>query len=301
MIRMLATVLFTAASGLGAGAEDLAAPPIVTAKAWVIAEASTGAVLWQHQADTPRKAASTAKTMCAYTVLRLAEKDPAVLEEWVAISELAGTTTGSTADLKPGEKAQVKDCLLGLLLPSGNDAGNALAEHFHPRLPPPDGPMLARGLDNPLLATRVNFVAEMNRLARELGLASTIYRSAFGDGGTEQDRTTTARDLARLAFFAMQKPVFRTWVATRRHEAVVKSANGTPRTALWENSNDLLALDLGYDGIKTGVTNQAGHCLIASGRRGDDALHVVVLGSASEESCSADARNLFRWAWTQRP
>jgi|JI6StandDraft_1071083.scaffolds.fasta_scaffold18717_4 D-alanyl-D-alanine carboxypeptidase (penicillin-binding protein 5/6) len=283
-----------------AAEEALDTVPIITAKAWAISDAATGEVIWHHAADEPRKAASTAKTMCAYTVLCLAEKDPALMEEWMNVSKLAGTTAGSTAGLQPGESVQVKDCLLGLLLPSGNDAGNVLAEHLNARLAPPDEAMLKAGLDNSQLSTRVNFIAEMNRNARKLGMKNTLYRSAFGDGGTEEDRTTTARDLSLLAFIAMQKPDFRRWVATRRHTAIIKTSDGDTREAVWENSNQLLALDLGYDGIKTGITNQAGHCLIASGQRGTDRLHVVVLGCTSEESRYADARNLFRWAWTQQ-
>jgi D-alanyl-D-alanine carboxypeptidase (penicillin-binding protein 5/6) len=99
----------------------------------------------------------------------------------------------------------------------------------------------------------------------------------------------------------MKLPSFRRAVATRQHEAPVKKADGTMRQAKWKNSNELLHLGLGYDGIKTGVTNQAGHCIIASGQQGDQRLHVVVLGSTSEASRDADARNLFRWAWSQRP
>ena len=293
-------LLLAMISGLHAAEEDLASPPVVTAPSWAVSDAKTGAILWAQNADEPRKAASTAKTMCAYTILLLAEKEPAIMDEWVRVSKLAGTTTGSTAGLKPGEQVRVKDCLLGMLLPSGNDAGNALAEHFNSRLAQPDETMRKAGLDNPLLKTRANFIAEMNRVARQIGMTNTIYRSSYGDGGTEQDRTTTARDLSLLAFTAMQKPAFRTWVATLKHTAEVKQASGKPRTAEWQNSNQLLALELGYDGIKTGVTNQAGNCLMASGRHGGDPLFVVVLGSSSSEARYADARNLFRWAWTQR-
>jgi D-alanyl-D-alanine carboxypeptidase (penicillin-binding protein 5/6) len=296
----MAMLLSTAMTAL-ATEEDLKSPPIVTAKAWAVSDARSGQILWQHNANEPRKAASTAKTMCAYTVLRLAEKEPAILDEWMHISELAGSTVGSTAELKPGEQIQIKDALLAMLLPSGNDAGNALAEHFHPRLLPPDTAMLKAGLDNPALKTRVHFIAEMNRHAREIGMTQTLYRSSFGDGGTEEDRTTTALDLSRLAFTAMKLPSFRRAVATRQHEAPVKKADGTFRQANWKNSNELLHLGRGYDGIKTGVTNQAGHCIIASGQQGDQRLHVVVLGSTSEASRDADARNLFRWAWSQRP
>lgn len=300
-LKFLILMFASSVPALHANEEVLKAPPVVTAKAWVISDPTSGKLLWQHEADQLRKAASTAKVMCAYTVLQLAAQDPSIMAEWVKISQLAGTTVGSTAELKPGEQIQVKDALLAMLLPSGNDAGNALAEHFHPRLAPPDEALLEAGLDNPLLNTRSHFIAEMNRFARQIGMAQTIYRSSFGDGGTEDDRTTTAGDLSRLAFAAMQLPELRTAVATRHHEAQVKKADGSMRSASWKNSNDLLGLDLSYDGIKTGLTNQARHCLIASGQRGQRRLHVVVLGSTSEEARDSDARNLFRWAWTQQP
>lgn len=297
-LRVVALILVPAA--ILAGGEDLNAPPIVTAAAWAIADARTGKLLWGHNEDEPRKSASTTKMMCAYTVLLLADKEPGIMDEWLTVSELAGTTSGTTAAIKPGERLRVNDCLYGLLLPSGNDAGNALAEHFHPRLDPPDDALLKAGLADPKLDTRRNFIAEMNRVARRIGLKGTVYRSSFGDGGTEQDRTTTSRDLCRVASMAMQLPAFRKYVATRRHEGDVQLPDGGTRTAVWENSNKLLDLDLGYDGIKNGITNQAGHCLVASGHRGEDHLYVVVLGCTSDESRYADARNLFRWAWTKR-
>lgn len=296
----LGAILLLLMRPLHAAEEDLASPPVVTARAWALCDPATGELLAESHADEPRKAASTAKTMCAYTVLRLAGREPAILEEWVAISALAAATVGSRAELTEGQSLQVRDCVLGLLLPSGNDAGNALAEHFHPRLAPPDDAMRARGLDNPVLGTRVNFIAEMNRHARTLGMTSTVYRSSFGDGGTEDDRTTTARDLCRLATAAMREPLFRTWVATRRHSASIRQPDGSLQRVEWVNSNTLLQLDLGYDGIKTGVTNQAGHCLVASARRGGDHLLLALLGSSSEAARDADARNLFRWAWTRR-
>jgi serine-type D-Ala-D-Ala carboxypeptidase (penicillin-binding protein 5/6) len=300
-LKSLILMLASSVPALHANEEDLTSPPVVTAKAWVISDATTGKLLWRHEADQQRKAASTAKVMCAYTVFQLATKDPSLMSEWVKISQLAGTTVGSTAELKPGEQIQVKDTLLAMLLPSGNDAGNALAEHFHPRLAPPDEVLLNAGLDNPLLNTRSHFISEMNRFARQIGMTQTIYRSSFGDGGTEHDRTTTAADLSRLASASMQLPAFRTAAATRQHEARIKKVDGSLRSASWKNSNALLELDLGYDGIKTGLTNQAGHCLIASGQREQRRLHVVVLGSTLEEARDSDARNLFRCAWTQQP
>lgn len=279
--------------------EDLTSPPLVTAKAWAIADGRTGELLWGHNADEPRKAASTTKMMCAYVILLQAEEEPALLNERVTFSKLADDTPGSTADIKVGESVSVRDCLRGLLLPSGNDAGNALAEHFNARFAPPDAALLAKGLDAAALATRVNFIAEMNRTARRIGLAQTTYRSSYGDGGTEADRTTTARDLTRVAWHAMQLPQFREIVGARAYEGDVLQPDGRTRRARWENTNQLLGLELGYDGVKTGTTTQAGQCLVARGRRGDDLLIIVVLGSATDARF-VDARNLFRWAWAKR-
>src|SRR4029078_139632 len=166
---MSAASMLAQSVALQAGEEDLKGLPAISAAVWAIADGKTGNVLWGQREDEPRKTASTTKMMCAYTVLLLAEKEPAILDEWMTISELSGTTGGTTAALKPGERVQAKDCLYGLLLPSGNDAGNALAEHFHARLEPPDEAMLQFGLADPKLDTRKNFVAEMNRVARRVG------------------------------------------------------------------------------------------------------------------------------------
>lgn len=279
-------------------AENFDAPPPVTARAWIITEGKTGKVLWGFNENLPSKTASTTKMMCAYVVLGLVEKNPEVFKERVTFSKLADNTPGSTADIKAGESVTVEECLYGLLLPSGNDAGNALAEHFNARLAPPE-PGHPRDLFTTNYATRANFIAEMNRTARQMGLTNTIYRSSFGDGGTDDERTSTASDLARLAWTAMQNPVFRKYVGTRRFECAVRMPNGKTRPGIWENSNKLLDIE-GYDGVKTGTTTLAGNCLVSSGHRGDDHLFVVVLGATSDVGRFVDSRNLYRWAWQQR-
>jgi len=233
-------------------------------------------------------------------VLTLAEKEPSVLEERVTYSKVAASTAGSTSEVKEGESLSVKDCLYALMLPSGNDAGNALGEHFNKRFAPPDEKLKKLGLSNPVLASRVNFIAEMNRHAQRLGMKDTVYRATFGDGGTENDRTTTAADLCGLAAAAMKLESFRQIVNTLEHTGRVTSKTGVVRDQRWENTNPLLKLDLGYDGIKTGMTNQAGYCLVVSSKRGDDRLILVVLGCVDEATRSADVRNLARWAWRKR-
>ena len=287
-------------------ADSLEGPPFVSARAWAIGDSQTGELLWSSQADLPLKAASTTKIMCAWIVLELARNDPQVLAETVTFSQLADETAGSTSGIKAGEQISVGQCLYGLLLPSGNDAGNALAEHFNERFAPqtkePKEPNAAQAPKTVVATgfeTRGHFIAEMNRRARELGLKNTRYRLPYGDGGTAEDRTTTARDLWHLARVAMQNPLFRKYVATPKHQTKVRLPDGTTRSIAWGNTNQLLGID-GYHGIKTGTNSGAGACLVSSGRRGDDELLVVVLGATSGTGRYVDSRNLYRWAWRQR-
>lgn len=295
LLCCLSLMPLTSAMASDLPAEDLDAPPVVTAKSWIIADLESGAVMDSLLPDEPRKAASTTKMMCAHVVLELARQEPAVLDEWVTVSKLAAGTQGSTAELEEGERVRVRDGLYALLLPSGNDMGNAFAEHFHPRLQPP-GDETPESAKTPANATRMNFVAEMNRTARRLGMAATTYRISYGDGGESTDHTTTARDLVTLTLAARKDALFRQIVATVEHTGKVRRPDGSERDAVWQNTNELLRL-ANYTGVKTGTTPSAGRCLVATGSLGGRGLIVVTLGSTSDEARFADSRNLFRWGW----
>lgn len=293
--------------------ERLDGPPIVSARAWAIAEGSTGRLLWGSRETAQLVMASTTKIMTAHLVLHLAAAEPRVLDETVVISERAARTTGSSARIRAGDRFRVRDLLYGLLLPSGNDAATAFAEHFGPRFPLRDAPAPAgsngrngdtaprRQAQEQSVATAQEptstdaFVARMNREAEALGLAQTRYFDPHGLGRNH----TSARDLTVLGRRVMQSELFRQIVRTRRHSYEVADAKGQRRTVVWNNTNRLLDME-GYDGIKTGTTSAAGACLVASGRRGTDHLYVVVLGSTSSDGRYVDARNLFRWAWRER-
>jgi D-alanyl-D-alanine carboxypeptidase (penicillin-binding protein 5/6) len=280
--------------------DPLDGPPFVSCHTWAIADGQTGEILHGVEIDTPRKSASTTKMMCAFVVLELAAQHPEVLEEVVTFSTLADETAGSTADIHAGESLPVRECLYGLLLPSGNDAGNALAQHFNDRFEPPAyGPEAVNPVTVETHPDRAGFIAQMNRTAGRLGMQRTFYRSSFGDGGTEDDRTTTARDLLRLAHAALQNERFRHYVSTRRYETEVTTPEGGRRPVAWTNTNRLLDIT-GYDGVKTGTTNQAGSCLVSSSRRGERHQLVVVLGATSDDGRYVDSRNLHRWGWQQR-
>lgn len=284
-------------SGEAIGSEDLNTPPPVTAAAWAIADGRSGAILAGHQSREPRKIASLTKLMCAVVVLSLAEGDSVVLNEMITISAAADRTGGSTAEVNEGERVSVREALYGLLLPSGNDMGNAIAEHFNDRFEPPTEAMLNNGLDNPVHKNRIHFIAEMNRRARRLGMKDTFYRIAYGDGGTDEQKTSTAADLCLLAHHGMQYERLRRVVSTPTHVGVLELPSGGEREQRWDNTNQLLTLGLGYDGMKTGSTRSAGRCLIASGHRDERHLIVVMLGADSVKARWTDTRNLFRWAW----
>jgi D-alanyl-D-alanine carboxypeptidase (penicillin-binding protein 5/6) len=142
------------------------------------------------------------------------------------------------------------------------------------------------------------FIAEMNRVAAELGLHETHFENP--NGLPAPNHRSSARDLAKLACHALAEPAFATVVSTRKRGCTLVDGEGKRRNVVWTNTNHLLDIE-GYDGVKTGTTQAAGTCLVASGRRGQDHLIAVVLGgSNSPDSRYPDARNLFRWAWQMR-
>ena len=271
-------------------ADTLDGPPFTSSAAWAIADGKTGEILWGRLEDKPLEMASTTKMMTALVVLRLAKADPKTLDEVVTFSERADKTVGSTSGVRAGESVPVRELLYGLLLPSGNDAAEAFAEHFGDRL-------LSAAIPGSSPEPTARFVAEMNRVAEELGLRET--RFANPHGLPAPDHRSSARDLARLAQVALRDPTFAAVVATSRRGATLVDAAGHRRDVVWSNTNKLLEFE-GYDGVKTGTTNAAGACLVASGRLGDDRLIVVILGAPASDVRYADARNLFRWAWSRR-
>jgi D-alanyl-D-alanine carboxypeptidase (penicillin-binding protein 5/6) len=271
-------------------ADDLLGPPFVTCKAWAVADGKTGNVLWGDKADEPQHIASTTKMMTAYIVCELAAKDPKILDEEMTFSQRADDTVGSTADVRAGERLTVREAIYGLMLPSGNDASVALGEHFGGRLDPPEG----RPDESDPLA---RFVAQMNRTARKLDLATASYRNTHGM--THDEHKASPADLVKLAVAGRKNEIFRHYTSTRQHGCQVIGASGYLRNVEWKNTNQLLAIE-GFDGIKTGTTDAAGACLVSAGRRGDDELIVVVLGATSGDARYIDSRNLYRWAWQQR-
>lgn len=271
-------------------ADKLDGPPLVTCKAWAVLDGKTGDVFRGQRENDPLDNASTTKMMTCFVILQQIADNPSVLDERVTFSQRAAKTAGTRADLKAGESTTVRELLYGLMLPSGNDASIAFAEHFGRK-------MSAIGNGNKNADPLQVFVAEMNRQAQALRLTNT--RFANPHGLTSPGHRASARDLGKLAWTALKNPTFKELVNTRTYNGTVTTLTGQTRLQRWKTTNQLLNIT-GYDGVKTGTTEAAGACLVSTGTRGDDRLFVVILGSTTPDGRYLDARNLYRWAWKER-
>lgn len=264
--------------------EQFDGPPAVTCEAWTVIDNETGQTIAGHNPNEVLRPASTTKMMTGLLVLELAEDSPEVLEETILFSPRADKTGGTTTGIAAGEKVKVDDLLYGLLLPSGNDASVALAEHFGDRMKIDS---TSKGYDR--------FIAAMNQKAKQLGLDDTHYENPHGldkDG-----HVTTAADLAVVAHTAMQISEFRKIVKTAQYQTTVDKPDGSQRVIQWQNTNQLLPF--GYLGVKTGYTYQAKSCLVSCSQHNGRELIMVVLKSSSKDARFTDSRNLWRWIWTE--
>ena len=264
---------------------DANGTPIVSCKAWAVADARTGRILAGDRQDVPLDIASTTKMMTALLIAKEIQNDPNVLEESISFSKRADQTIGSSATVRAGESIRLKDALYGLMLPSGNDASVALAEWYGLRKSAAE-----RKLD-PLKL----FIDAMNEQATELKMNQSTFRNTHGL--THPEHKSSCADLITLARELMKFPLVMEIVQTRQYSCTVKGQEGYTRRLNWTNTNQLLDRQ-GYLGFKTGTTDAAGACLVSLSRIEDNETIVVVLGSSGSAARYSDSRNLHRWSWT---
>lgn len=233
--------------------------PTVTAASALLIDLPSGETLFEKASGDPRPPASTAKLMTALVTI-----DQAPLTDVVQVTERAAATEGSRMGLVAGEQLTILDLLRGLLIPSGNDAAVALADY--------------------IAGSEDDFVGMMNAKAQELGLTGTHFVNSHGLDAAGQ--VTTAADLAKIAEAALANSTLAEIVA-------MKSATVAGHSL--QNTNELLGAYEGADGVKTGTTDEAGECLVASVTRGGRRALLVVLGSTDRYS---DARKLFDYTAT---
>lgn len=227
-------------------------PPPLSSRAHILSDHDSGRMLAGHAVDEQLAPASLTKIMTLYVVAEELAAGRVSLDDLVTVSENAWRTGGSRMFIEVGEELTVRALLRGLIIPSGNDASVALAEH--------------------VAGSEAVFASLMNQYAGQLGMDNSHFVNSSGLPAPEHH--TSVRDLTLLGRALITRhPQLYSWHAEKsfQHGGITQ-----------QNRNRLLWLDDSVDGIKTGHTEDAGWCLIASARRGDMRLISVVMGMSGE-------------------
>jgi serine-type D-Ala-D-Ala carboxypeptidase (penicillin-binding protein 5/6) len=251
-------------------------PPEIAARTYLVLDVTANQMLAARDIDVPVEPASLTKLMTAYLVFDALRSKKIDLKQTLPVSRRAWKMEGSRMFIDPSMQVPVEDLIKGMIVQSGNDATVALAEGVG--------------------GTVERFVELMNQQAKALGLNSTSYRNP--EGLTEAGHTTTARDLSVLSTRLIQDfPDYVSYYTIKKYRY-----QGTP-TANDTNRNMLLFRDPTVDGLKTGHTDAAGYCLIATAKRdfpnvGGRRVMAIVLGATSENARANEAQKLLNWGYT---
>ena len=255
------------------------APGGVKAKGAVLADAATGQVLWGRDAGTERPMASVTKVMTALLVLQSGSLGRKIRVLKAAV-DYAWKYGGETAALLPGDVLTAQELLAALLLPSGADAAYTLANTYGP------------GVDA--------FIARMNATAVRMGMVHTHFTSPDGlPYPTETSTYSTPSDLLTLGLAAMRFPAFRSMVDLRFYHLPKGPGH---HQYWWDNTDELIGSYPGAAGIKTGYTDDAGHCLLFEAiRHGRELIGVVLDSPATGPAAGAqDAARMLNWGFQLR-
>ena len=270
--RLLATLALGLSLSFGGLAQT--APPEVAARAYLLLDVSANQVLAEREADTTVEPASLTKLMTAYLVFQALRDKKLALDQELTVSERAwrtGMTDTSRMYIQVGTKVKVEDLIKGMIVQSGNDATVQLAE--------------AVG------GTLENFVVLMNRQAQAFGLKVTQFKNP--EGLPAPGHVSTARELSVIASRLLVD-----FPAEARYYTL---KDFTFNKIKQPNRNLLLWRDPTVDGLKTGYTDNAGYCLIATAKRdlpaGQRRLVSVILGASSKESRANEAQKLLNWGY----
>jgi len=255
---------------------QMPAPPEVAARAYLLLDITANQILAAKDIDIAVEPASLTKLMSAYLVFDALKTQKIDLKQTFPVSERAWKMPGSRMFIDPKMKVPVEDLVKGMIVQSGNDATMALAEGVG--------------------GSSAHFVDMMNAQAKILGLKNTAYKNP--EGLTEPGHTTTARDLSILASRLIHDfPQYVGYYALKKYRY-----EGTP-AANASNRNLLLFRDPTVDGLKTGHTDAAGYCLVATAKRdfpnvGSRRLMSIVLGTANENARAIESQKLLNWGYT---
>ena len=251
-------------------------PPEIAARTYMLVDVTANQILAAKDIDVPVEQASLTKLMTSYLVFDALRSKKLSLEQTLPVSVRAWKMPGSRMFIDPKMQVPVEDLIKGMVVQSGNDATVALAEGVG--------------------GTVERFVELMNAQAKALGMNATTYKNP--EGLTEPGHLTTARDLATLSTRLMHDfPEYMHYDAMKFYRYP-----GTPASN-GNNRNLLLFRDPTVDGLKTGHTDAAGYCLVATAKRdfpgvGSRRLLSVVLGAASENARANESQKLLNWGYT---
>ena len=243
------------------------AAPKVAAKNYILVDANSGRVLAEKEADVQVEPASITKLMTSYVIYNEFEAGRLSMDDMVTISEKAWRMGGSRMYVEVDKQVSVHDLMKGLIIQSGNDATVALAEH--------------------IAGTERAFVDLMNQYAAKLGMTNTLFLNSTG--WPAEGHLTSARDISKLALAVIQE--------FPEHYAWYKEKVFTYNNIKQYNRNKLLWSDDSVDGIKTGHTESAGYCLVASAVRSDMRLISVVLNTDSEKTRASVSQSLLNYGF----
>jgi len=246
---------------------DVPAPPALEATAYILIDAATGKVLAENNADQQIPPASLTKMMSDYVIASALKSGVIHTDDKVHISQKAWAMQGSKMFVEINADINLMDLVRGMIIQSGNDATIALAEH--------------------VAGSEDAFADMMNQKAVALGMTHSSFKNATG--WPDPNHYTTTRDLSILA---------RAMVNDTPDQYPIYSE----KEFLWHgikqpNRNLLLWRDTSVDGIKTGHTDEAGYCLVASAKRGDTRLISVVMGTKSEEARATESEKLLSYGF----
>jgi D-alanyl-D-alanine carboxypeptidase (penicillin-binding protein 5/6) len=260
-------VFLLVSAGVQAQQVIIPAPPQLAASAYLLIDVDTGKVLVEHNADQQLPPASLTKMMTAYLVFSEISRGNIKEDDLVDISVKAWRMGGSKMFIREGTRVSVIDLLRGVIIQSGNDASVALAEF--------------------VAGSEGAFVDVMNQQAALLGMTQTTFHNATG--WPAEGHVTTARDLSLLA---------RALITDHPKNYKLYSEKYFQYNGINQpNRNKLLFRDKSVDGIKTGHTDEAGFCLVASAQKDGMRLVSVVMGTRSESSRAAESQKLLTYGF----
>jgi D-alanyl-D-alanine carboxypeptidase (penicillin-binding protein 5/6) len=241
--------------------------PTVAARAWITMDANSGQILGSSNPDMKIEPASLTKLMTGYVVFDALDEKRLTLEQQVTISQKAWRTGGSRMFIEPRKPVTVDELIQGVIVQSGNDASVALAEA--------------------VAGSEDAFASLMNQEAARLGMTSTHFMNA--DGLPNPQHVMSVRDLATLAMhITTDHPTYYHYY---------KQKEFTYNKIKQPNRNRLLWADPTVDGLKTGHTEAAGYCLVATALRGDRRVVTVLVGADSDSTRTEESLKLLNWSF----